>query len=123
MARDGRQLGQEGETLAEQFLRQQGLTPVARNVRGTQGEIDLIMRDGPSLVFIEVKQRNTNAFGTPVELVTPSKQKKIIQTALSFVQQQHISSLQELRFDVVGILTKPGQTPQINWIKHAFNGQ
>ncbi len=119
---DTQLLGQAGETLAEQYLQQQGLTLVTRNYRGAFGEIDLIMRDGTSLVFIEVKQRKNTFFGNPAEAVTASKQKKILLTAAAYLQQTRISQQQMVRFDVVGIVAHTGKPPDISWIKHAFQG-
>lgn len=116
------QRGSAGEALAENYLSAQGLVPVARNFRSTYGEIDLIMRQGATWVFIEVKQRSSTAFGSPAECVTASKQKKIALAAAAFFQQQHISGQAAMRFDVVAIVAHTGQTPEITWIPHAFNG-
>jgi putative endonuclease len=69
-----RQLGQYAESQALQYLRSQGLSWVMSNYRTRCGEIDLIMRDGPVLVFVEVRQRTSRAFGGAVASVTWSKQ-------------------------------------------------
>src|SRR5574338_1008529 len=80
--RDARQqLGREGESLAERFLRSRGYQIVARNVRSPSGELDLIADDGGVLVFVEVKARRTGAFGGTSYAVDPRKQSRIVKQA------------------------------------------
>ncbi|CAN5256914.1 YraN family protein [soil metagenome] len=66
-------LGRRGEALAAQHLERAGLTIVERNWRCTEGEIDLVARDGGELVFVEVKTRSSVAYGHPLEAITPRK--------------------------------------------------
>lgn len=115
--------GQAGEALAEAYLIQQGLVPVARNFRTSLGEIDLIMQQGPHLVFVEVKQRKHCAFGHPAETVTPRKQQKILQAALAYLQQHASTPLPPVRFDVVAIVAPSGAAPRCHWIANAFTGE
>lgn len=81
------------------------------------GEIDLIMQDGDTLIFVEVRYRNNLSYGGPLESVTYSKQQKILKTAQYFImkhaQYQHCN----YRFDIVGI-SQQGQS--IEWLSHAF---
>jgi putative endonuclease len=77
-------LGRWGEEEAARFLRRLGMTIVERNLRTPVGEIDIIARQGKILVFVEVKTRRSDAFGTPQEAVGPTKQRQIIRTALWF---------------------------------------
>ncbi|MBY6018528.1 YraN family protein [Halomonas denitrificans] len=109
-----RQQGQQAEDAAEHYLQQQGLTPVARNVQCRFGELDLVMRQGNTLVFIEVKYRRNSAFGGAAAAVTATKQRKLRLTADWYLQQQGLSQY-PCRFDVVAI---EGDT--INWIQNAF---
>src|SRR3954471_24854248 len=76
-----RLLGDRGERLAARHLRRQGLRIILRGYRTPRGEIDLIARDGQTLVFVEVKARRT---GEPVEAVTPEKQRRLTLAALEF---------------------------------------
>lgn len=111
--------GQAAEQLAEKFLSQQGLTSVTRNYRCTVGEIDLIMRDGPTLVFVEVRLRSNRRYTSPLESVTRSKQQKIIRAALAWLQRHDPSSTLPCRFDVVALTSlDPKASPE--WIKDAF---
>jgi putative endonuclease len=110
--------GQEGERLAERFLRRKGYRLVERNYRCPAGEIDLIALDGHVIVFIEVKTRSGAGFGTPSEAVVPWKQKKMIQTAMFFLHQKRLHN-RAARFDVIGI-SWPGREPVFEHIENAF---
>ena len=108
-------LGQSAEARAEAFLKTHGLKLVVRNWRCRFGEIDLVMQDGPTLVFVEVRLRSRAEFGGAVASVTASKQRKLLATA-----RQYLSSLATLppcRFDVVAFA---GAAPP-EWIKNAFD--
>lgn len=112
-------IGRTGEQSAERFLRERGLQLVARNHRCAQGEIDLIMRDGETLVFVEVRRRKTADYGSPLETVSTAKQRKLTAAAHHFVLSQKVSSRQAMRFDVVGIISdSTGEA--IEWICNAF---
>lgn len=104
------------ETLALQYLQQQGLSLVSRNFSCRFGEIDLICRSAGQWVFVEVKYRQHNNFGGAAAAVTGQKQQKLIRTASYFLQQQR--SQAPCRFDVVAI---SGAAPyRIEWIQNAF---
>ena len=109
-------LGQHAETHAERFLEAQGLKRVARNWRCRFGEIDLIMRDQHTLVFVEVRMRSSANFGGAAASVTSSKQRKLLAAAKLYLGT--LSELPPCRFDVVA-LTSNGAAPQ--WIQSAFD--
>lgn len=106
--------GSDAETAAIGYLQQQGLKLVDRNYHSRRGEIDIIMEDTGALIFIEVKYRQSEQFGSAAEMVTPQKQQKIITTALHYLQQHKLD--RACRFDVVTITPKNG----VQWIKGAF---
>ncbi len=108
--------GKSAEARAEKYLVARGLVLVARNFRRRQGEIDLVMRDGKTLVFIEVRYRKSDNYGSALETVTATKQQKIILAAQFYIQEQQIDDTVSLRFDVIGITGD-----DIQWIKAAFN--
>jgi len=111
--------GHSAEEVAEYYLEQQGLTPIERNVYFKTGEIDLVMRDKATLVFVEVRFRKNSYFGSPAETVTRSKQEKLIRTALLYCQKNKIDT--PWRIDVVAIAHNPRKTaPEINWIPSAI---
>lgn len=111
--------GAQSEHRAEEFLRQQGLILKHRNYRTIRGEIDLIMQDGETLVFIEVRLRRNPRFTTAIESVTRSKQCKIIRTAKYYLQQHKLYDKIPCRFDIIAWdATGPAAQPQ--WIKNAF---
>lgn len=113
--------GLEGETLALEYLEQQGLVLVQRNYRCKLGEIDLIMRDKDTLIFVEVKLRKSDTFGSAAAMVTHAKQKKLLKAARHFMMYHPATAQCDMRFDVVGI-TQSKRTCPIDWIQHAFTG-
>ena len=115
------QKGLEGETLALEYLEQQGLALVQRNYRCKLGEIDLIMRDKGTLIFVEVKLRKSDTFGSAAAMVTHAKQKKLLKAARHFMMCHPATAQYTIRFDVVGI-TQSKRTCPIDWIQHAFTG-
>ncbi len=110
-------LGAAAEDLALCYLEAQGLTLVMRNFRCRAGELDLIMREGEYLVFVEVRSRRYARYGTPAESVTRAKRQKLLCAAACYLQRQRLDL--PCRFDVVAIL-QPGGEPQIEWIRDAF---
>lgn len=110
--------GAKAEERARIYLEQQGLRLVEQNYRCRQGEIDLIMQDGGTLAFVEVRYRKSTGFGSPAESVTPSKQQRIITTAAHYLQSKHARKMPPCRFDMLAIVGKEQQN--INWIKDAF---
>ncbi len=95
-------LGQEGERVAERYLQKKGYKLVERNYRCPAGEVDLIVLDRRVIVFVEVKTRTGNRFGSPLEAVQPRKQHKMIRAAQFFLAQKGLHQ-RDARFDVVGI--------------------
>ena len=90
-----------------------------KNFRIRQGELDLVMRDKNTLVFIEVKTDTTGQAGQPEEWVTPAKQKKIQKMALAYCGLLGIHDDTPMRFDVVSI-TRAGSAHQIRHFENAF---
>ncbi len=110
--------GTWGEDLALRYLLRRGYGLVARNYRKRQGEIDLIVREGETLVFVEVKLRRSTGFGDPLEAVTARKQATIRSLAEQYLAE-HQPGFESLRFDVIGILATRSGT-RIAHIKDAF---
>lgn len=113
------ELGLNGEALAESHLRRLGLRPVARRFATPVGELDLVMRDGATLVFVEVKTRRDRRWGAPHEAVSPGKQRRLTRAARWFVHQRREGGV-SLRFDVVGIVVGPDGPPEIEHFRDAF---
>jgi len=111
--------GKEAETLAGRYLARQGLALVQRNYHSRYGEIDLVMTDGDSIVFVEVRYRQRSAFGNAAETVDRRKQARIIACARYYLQQHPVASTHPCRFDVIGVSGSFGN-PQIEWIVDAF---
>ncbi|KOR29333.1 hypothetical protein TI03_02550 [Achromatium sp. WMS1] len=107
-------IGANKENLACSYLQAHGLQLIARNVRYRSGELDLVMRDGDYLVFVEVRYRRNSQFGSPAETVVKKKQQRILKAASCYLQQ-HPSYL-ACRFDILAI-TGIGS---IEWLQDAF---
>jgi putative endonuclease len=118
MTQERLSLGRRGEDAAAQYLLQQGMKIVERNLRTPVGEIDLIACDRNILAFVEVKTRRGSAFGSPGEAVGPHKQRQIIRTAKWYLNNYPHKKLQP-RFDVIAI-TVQGDNLQIEHIPAAF---
>ena len=109
--------GKKSEQLACEFLQGRGLTLVERNYRCRLGELDLIMRDGSSVVFVEVRFRRNGRYGTAAETVNRAKQKRLIRAASLYLQSRRIDA--SCRFDVVAVVGA-GPDTTLRWIKNAF---
>jgi putative endonuclease len=110
--------GNEGEQWATDFLIQKGFEIVKRNYRYKHSEIDLIVRKGNWLIFIEVKTRNSHAFGYPEQFVDRQKVKTILYGALNFMRE--IDWQGNVRYDIVAITVHYGDEPEIVLIEDAF---
>ena len=111
--------GAAAERLAGAWLRQRGLRPLDVNYRCRVGEIDLVMRDGNTLVFVEVRYRRRDRFGSAAESVSRVKQHRIIRAASRYLQQHPRWANEVCRFDVVS-LSGDERDPEIEWIRDAF---
>ena len=114
-----KELGEEGEGLAAEFLRRLGYKLLRRNWSAPGGEIDIIARDGEEVVFAEVKSRSSAEWGDPEAAVNPAKQRSICLAARQFARQYRLHG-RTLRFDVVAVLLGDGGPPQIKHYKSAF---
>lgn len=113
-----RELGDKGEDLAVVAVKKHGYKIIERNYITPLGEIDLIARHQGVLVFIEVKTRKSERFGSPSEAVHPAKQAKLKRLADYYLKQKRLKEV-AVRFDVVGIDIK-GSGPKIEIIQNAF---
>jgi putative endonuclease len=116
------QVGREGESLAERFLRSRGYRILARNVRSPSGELDVVAEDGDVLVFVEVKVRQTNAFGGAPYAVDPRKQSRIVKQAALYLARHRING-RSCRFDVVLLHASGERDPAIELVQNAFEVQ
>ena len=114
-------VGQWGEAIAAQYLEEQGCEVLDRNVRTPYGELDLVIRQGEQIVFVEVKTRRSTSFGMPEAAVDRRKQEHLLASA-----QHYLQSRQDLppdwRVDVVAILGEPTTgVDQIMWFENAVS--
>lgn len=113
--------GKDAEDAALRFLESRGLRLVARNYRCRLGEIDLVMRDGPSLVFVEVRARGDARHGGAAASIGYPKQRRLTAAARHFLMSHPRSAQLPARFDVVAISGPGGDNPP-QWIRAAFDG-
>lgn len=111
--------GKAAEIQACRYLIGQGLKLIVRNYRCRHGEIDLVMRDGRSLVFVEVRYRNNRRFAGGAETVDHRKQSRLAATALQYLQSHPTATAYPARFDVVAIDGETGGE-RVEWIRDAF---
>jgi putative endonuclease len=114
-----RKLGEQFEQQACRYLQKQGLKLKERNADFRVGEIDLVMQDGGTLVFVEVRFRAQQGFGGAAASVDRRKQQKLIKAAQLYLLKHFANNPPPCRFDVVAMEDNQ-QGPSINWIKNAF---
>jgi putative endonuclease len=112
-------LGKHGEDLACRELERRGYAIVARRYRRRGGEIDIIARDGETIVFVEVKTREDLAFGGGADAVTAFKRRRMVQVAEDYLARHHRGDCR-CRFDVVSIELSSG-TPVFELYQNAFD--
>lgn len=111
------QRGAAVEAAAQAYLRTQGLSPITRNARYRGGELDLIMREGDTTVFVEVRYRASAGFGGGAASVDLRKRRKLVLAAQLFLGAHPALAERPCRFDVV---EASGDPPQLRWLRDAF---
>ncbi len=119
MSRERQILGKLGEDLACQELQRRGYAILARRYRRRGGELDIIARDGQTVVFVEVKTRESCEFGTGGESVNGRKRRRMADVALDYLARNRLTE-SPCRFDVVSIDMAEG-TPRIELYRNAFD--
>lgn len=115
--------GKDAEAAACAYLEARGLRTITRNFRTSRGELDLVMRDGETLVFVEVRYRATRAFGLAQETVDRRKQSKLVTAAHCYLRSRPADASRPCRFDVVALHGDPvgGGRNDIEWLRNAFD--
>ena len=113
-----RRLGSDGEDAVARWYEARDYEVVSRNWRVREGELDLVLRRGRTLVFCEVKTRRGDAFGTPFEAVTIAKQRRLRTLAVRWLSEHHVRA-GELRFDVAAVRMR-GSVGEIEVLEAAF---
>jgi len=116
--RDARARGEAIERLVAAWLVEHGLAPVAANQHAKGGELDLVMRDGETLVFVEVRHRADSRHGHPLETITATKRRRLVRAARFYLQRNRLSC--PCRFDVVAVTGLPPEL-DIQWVVNAFD--
>ena len=114
MSHNGKDAGDQAEERAGLYLQRAGLRVVTRNYRCRGGEIDLVCRDGDTLVFVEVRMRSNPGFGSALDSVTPAKRRRLVLAATHYLSRRGWAG--PCRFDVVGI----DGGVRLNWCRDAF---
>ena len=115
------ELGRKGEDIALKYLTEKGYELIARNYRFKRfGELDLIMKDGKYMVFVEVRTKKNTIFGTPLETVDYTKRRQISKMAQLYFVKEKIPEDTFSRFDVIGIVLPDNAEPKIEHIQDAF---
>ena len=112
--------GQQAELAACHFLQSKGLSLLENNYLCPQGEIDLIMKDNNSIVFVEVRYRRDTRYGTGAETVDRRKQNKLLAAAAHYLQKNPEAARKACRFDVISLTTNNNGEQKLDWIPDAF---
>ncbi|MDI3526234.1 MAG: putative endonuclease [Tenuifilum sp.] len=112
------EIGTKGEDIAASYLSAKGYKILHRNWRFGHKELDLVAKQNDIIVVVEVKTRSTQYWEEPKESVKRKKQKLIILAADEYMRRYNLNN--EVRFDIVSIILKPGTKPQIEHIEDAF---
>lgn len=112
--------GQHAEALACEFLQERGLELLARNYRRRLGELDLVLRDGGTLVIVEVRTRARDDYGGAAASVDGWKRRRIVRAAQQLLQARRDLAAMPSRFDVVIVHDVANDKPRVEWIRHAF---
>lgn len=119
-----RAAGMALESIAASYLTDQGLELIESNFSCKLGELDLIMKDGDTLVFVEVRSRSSLGFMDPVTSIDYRKQKKLLRSASVYLKYHGLTDRVPCRIDVIGVhKSAPDQTYQFDWIKDAIQPQ
>lgn len=118
---DSRALGRLAESYAVDALRKRGYRIVETNVRFRVGEIDIVAEDGKTLVFVEVRARRSNLYGTAAETVGKTKQQRVWRAVETYLQERDVDPRRPSRIDVVAIqLDRNGRPAELEVIENAF---
>ena len=112
------ELGKEGELIAINYLKEKGYTILEKNWRWQKAEVDIIAKQDQTLVFVEVKARETDYFGNPADAVNSKKEQLLKDAAEAYLEQTGLEN--EVRFDIVSIVQAKGKKPRIEHIIEAF---
>jgi len=113
-------LGQSGEELAAEFLRNRDYKILARNFHTRWGELDIVAQDGAEVVFVEVKTRTSSDFVRPEEAVNFKKQDHLRKAAEIWLAKNYLLEPPPCRFDVVAVIIKKDNEPEIEHLRDAF---
>jgi putative endonuclease len=116
----GRRKGLRYEDRARRYLEDRGLSLLTQNFRKRGGEIDLVMRDAERICFVEVKYRDSTAYGGAAASITRAQQRRIVTTALHYLALHRELGKLAPRFDALLIQRLAGGEERIEWIKNAF---
>lgn len=119
MTRETMAVGAYGERVAVAHLIEQGMVVLDRNWRCRDGEVDIIAREGDTLVFLEVKTRRSDAFGAPVEAVVPGKTRRLRKVAMQWLARSGLHP-RHIRFDVLSVLPQPTGSAHVEHLRDAF---
>ena len=116
-----RAVGDRGESLAEAYLKRQGFRILHRNLRTPYGEIDLVCRDGATIVFVEVKTRRSMTKGLAIERITAAKRRALTRSAMYLARRYRWGDVR-LRFDVVAVQLPDNEAaePEVRHVRAAF---
>lgn len=118
-----RESGHAAESIAAAFLEERGWEILARNHHCRGGEVDLVAAKDRTIAFVEVRSRTRDDYGHPVESVSWEKRRRIVRAAVDWARRAGVMESHFLRFDVIGILSREDDEPEIRYIEGAFDAE
>jgi putative endonuclease len=116
-----RKLGDTWESRAAEYLRGQGIRILAQGYCCRLGELDIVGSDGTGLVVVEVRARGSRSLGTALESISSHKRRRIVRATRHFLMRRPEWASRPIRFDVVAFDGIDSATPELNWVKNAFD--
>jgi putative endonuclease len=117
---DRQKIGQAAEDAAVAFLESQGLAILLRNFRCRMGELDVVARDGDTLIIVEVRTRSSDRFGGAAASVGFYKQRRLLRASAQLLRRRPDLAKLHVRLDVIVVREPLSAQPRVEWIKHAF---
>ncbi len=121
MPLDRRELGAAAERIASAYLTAHGAQILERNYRRRLGELDMVARDGDTLLIVEVRTRSTDEYGGAAASVDRWKRRRLLRAAQQLLQQHRALNRLAVRFDVIVVSGVESAEPRVEWIRHAFD--
>lgn len=116
-----RELGAAAERIAAAHLSERGVEVLERNFRRRLGELDLVAREGETLLIVEVRTRSSGKYGGAAASIGGAKRRRLVRAAQQLLQRRRELARLRVRFDVIVVSSVEDPAPRVEWLRHAFD--